>query len=277
MDKAIQERARLVSKGSEFVSLQASAFLGGNGSLVVNLKHCTNLPRMDLGSLTDSFCILQLGEETCVSKVIKNTVDPVFEETFVFPVTNCAGQTLHLRFMDFDDMPEEELEIAHKTFVNEGKRKAFDPSEESPTLTNCTNIRAASATSCKSLASEADDAPFFDPDSSIHDCIGFTEVPLRELLGANGYALEKHRFITDAKSRPVLGYSGGTQAHLHSTSLSQLSDDMYSQVFLSLSFKARAMESSDSARSGASGLLWNLLLLDENLYHVRPRALNPKP
>ena len=43
---------------------------------------------------------------------------------------------------------EEELEIAHKKFVNEGKRKTYDPSEERPSP-----LRLASATSRQSVAS----------------------------------------------------------------------------------------------------------------------------
>ena len=37
---------------------------------------------MDLGSLTDCFCILRLGGEERVSKVVHNAVEPSFEQCF---------------------------------------------------------------------------------------------------------------------------------------------------------------------------------------------------
>ena len=43
------------------------------------------------------------GGEERVSKVVHNSVEPSFEQCFHFPVSNCAGQHLSVRAMDFDD------------------------------------------------------------------------------------------------------------------------------------------------------------------------------
>ena len=46
------------------MELQRSAFLGGEGWLEVRLVQCRSLPRMDVVTLTDAFCVLQLGAPT---------------------------------------------------------------------------------------------------------------------------------------------------------------------------------------------------------------------
>jgi hypothetical protein len=46
----------------------------------------------------------------------------------------------------------------------------------------------------------------------------------------------------------------------------------YARVHIGLTFTAKPMVSSDAARAHASGLLWNLLLLDESRFKVRMRA-----
>jgi hypothetical protein len=51
---------------------------------------------MDLGSLTDCFCQLDLGDQQQVSRVVPDCIDPVFDETFHFNVVNCAGQVLRI-------------------------------------------------------------------------------------------------------------------------------------------------------------------------------------
>jgi len=46
----------------------------------------------------------------------------------------------------------------------------------------------------------------------------------------------------------------------------------YAQVQLAMTLTATARVSTDAARANAAGLLWNLLLMDEDVYAVRMRA-----
>jgi len=108
---AILERAQFITRGSRCINLKNSAFLGGSGTLHVRLLQCKSLPRMDVGSLTDCFCQLSVGERHQTSKVVEDSLDPIFEEDFTFDIINCANQKLSLRAMDFDDIDEEEEEI----------------------------------------------------------------------------------------------------------------------------------------------------------------------
>jgi Ca2+-dependent lipid-binding protein len=118
---AICDRAQLVSRGSKWIALKNSAILGGAGKLRVRLIQCTALPRMDLGSLCDCFCRIHVDElKVSESKVVEECIDPVFDETFDFYVTNCASQTLKIEFLDKDDLEEEALEQQQKQFLREG-------------------------------------------------------------------------------------------------------------------------------------------------------------
>jgi Ca2+-dependent lipid-binding protein len=72
------------------------------GSLIVTLKHASQLVAADVGGKSDPFCELSLGSETVRSKTMKSTLEPVWNETFTFHVADVGAATLDLACFDWD-------------------------------------------------------------------------------------------------------------------------------------------------------------------------------
>ena len=56
---------------------------------------------MDFQGSSDPYCILEVENHRERSKVIKNTLNPTFDETFSFPITN-GNEVLKVIVMDHD-------------------------------------------------------------------------------------------------------------------------------------------------------------------------------
>jgi len=84
------------------------------GLLRVNVISAKNLPRMDLIGSSDPYVVLKLGTrvpQESKTKVITNTLNPCWEENFVFEVTN-ATSVLRVEVWD-DDMVGENDQIGY--------------------------------------------------------------------------------------------------------------------------------------------------------------------
>lgn len=89
--------SRIIYADKEFLLEKMS------GLLHVTVKSGSNLPAADLWPGTsDPYCILQIGESSCTTSVVKNNLNPVWDETFSLYVRDSAKQRLVARVLDED-------------------------------------------------------------------------------------------------------------------------------------------------------------------------------
>lgn len=80
------------------------------GILKVGVLHARNLPRMDLIGSADPYVKLRLGRrvpQEAQTKVVANNLNPCWEETFVFEVTNSTSK-LRIEIWDHDTVGDDD-------------------------------------------------------------------------------------------------------------------------------------------------------------------------
>uniref|UniRef100_A0A6P8IKU0 BAI1-associated protein 3-like isoform X2 n=1 Tax=Actinia tenebrosa TaxID=6105 RepID=A0A6P8IKU0_ACTTE len=91
-----------------------------NRKLLVEVLNARNLVALDTNGLSDPYVVLRLqpahifGREERKTKVVKNTLFPLFDETFSFSVTpeqcRMKGACLSLRALDYDMISNDDIE-----------------------------------------------------------------------------------------------------------------------------------------------------------------------
>eukprot|EP00013_Stygamoeba_regulata_P030033 CAMPEP_0177665350 /NCGR_PEP_ID=MMETSP0447-20121125/21004_1 /TAXON_ID=0 /ORGANISM="Stygamoeba regulata, Strain BSH-02190019" /LENGTH=107 /DNA_ID=CAMNT_0019171431 /DNA_START=392 /DNA_END=715 /DNA_ORIENTATION=- len=56
----------------------------------------------DIEGTSDPYCILSVGPQKVKTKVKKKTLNPVWNEQFMFNIADCAAETLLVHVMDKD-------------------------------------------------------------------------------------------------------------------------------------------------------------------------------
>lgn len=68
-----------------------------------------NLKPMDSSGTSDPYCILRMGEQEVLTKPQRNTLNPIWEETFTFPI-KAASDVLEIIVMDKDFGEDDDFE-----------------------------------------------------------------------------------------------------------------------------------------------------------------------
>jgi Ca2+-dependent lipid-binding protein len=79
--------------------------------LHVGIVEARKLPNMDVVGKTDAYCSLYVRPDSKLSKtkVIANNLEPVWNETFQFPVTSFASDVFFLQMFDGDVVNDDEM------------------------------------------------------------------------------------------------------------------------------------------------------------------------
>eukprot|EP00322_Chrysochromulina_rotalis_P006188 CAMPEP_0115842690 /NCGR_PEP_ID=MMETSP0287-20121206/7929_1 /TAXON_ID=412157 /ORGANISM="Chrysochromulina rotalis, Strain UIO044" /LENGTH=278 /DNA_ID=CAMNT_0003296365 /DNA_START=10 /DNA_END=847 /DNA_ORIENTATION=- len=104
------------------------------GLLIIRLLRATNLPSMDMLGTTDAFCEFTLGERNAKSKVVRNSLNPSWNETLSINVRS-LNETLVLKMLDADRFGKEYIGqalIPLEDLTHDGQPMGFDLTLQQP-------------------------------------------------------------------------------------------------------------------------------------------------
>ncbi|KAF9093700.1 hypothetical protein BGX27_001575 [Mortierella sp. AM989] len=87
------------------IDLLATERLDNMGNLTVNLIRAKNLIAADRGGFSDPYIVFKVnGKEVYKSEVVKKTLNPEYNESFVLPITSRADDQLSLEIFDWNQL-----------------------------------------------------------------------------------------------------------------------------------------------------------------------------
>jgi len=78
-------------------------------TVVVHVIEARNLVNLDIGSLSDPYCVLSIGKTTFKSKVIQNNLNPKWDQQFTFKDVSVTSSKLVIRLYDEDFIGKDEF------------------------------------------------------------------------------------------------------------------------------------------------------------------------
>ncbi len=91
---------------------EAKATLTGD-SVEITVERATNLPIADIAiegfSSSDPFCKVRVGDQVFRTKVMKNNLNPVWNETFVIPLAEVEKEVVKFEVFDWDRIGSDDL------------------------------------------------------------------------------------------------------------------------------------------------------------------------
>lgn len=76
----------------------------GKGRLYVTVEKASNLLSADMNGFSDPYCVVKVGHNVKKTKTIMKTLDPVFNERFLFHVRDASTEVLEVEMFDYDKL-----------------------------------------------------------------------------------------------------------------------------------------------------------------------------